>query len=198
VHEEAIRVLSTVISKNCKKFRDEMGISQQALARRAGLSKQTIVGIEAGRANPTVETLEVLADALGVSARALLTEMGNEVLFQAGGLVHWQEQGDISVRYLDQAYGSGYVQNAVIRLEARRGAARSRAGTRGMLRHCYVLEGRVELGPEGLTVEADEGDFLRFPGEGPHLFRALTSSALVFVVTTMPQLTSRGGGRLVF
>lgn len=185
-------VLATVIAKNSRRFRDDRGFSQSVLAKRAGLSKQTIVDIEAGRANPTVETLEVLAEALGVSARALISEMGNEVLFQSGELVHWQEQGVLAVRNLDQVYGSGYVYNAVIRLEAGRGAARSRAGTQGMLRHCYVLEGRVELGPEGRTVEANEGDFVRFPGEGPHLFQSITSAALVFVVTTTPQQSMRG------
>ena len=169
-------MLSAVIARNCRRFREEIGVSQHTLSRKSGLSKQTIVAVEAGRANPTVETLEVLAEALGVSVRVLLTEMGNEVLFQSGELVHWMEQGPLSVRSLDQVYGSGYVQNAVIKLEARRGAARSREGTRGMLRHCYVLAGRVELGPEGRTIEANEGDFVRFPGEGPHLFHAMTST----------------------
>ncbi|MGO1507145.1 MAG: helix-turn-helix domain-containing protein [Microbacterium sp.] len=186
--------LSTVIGKNSRRFRDDRGFSQSVLAKRAGLSKQTIVDIEAGRANPTVETLEVLAEALGVSSRALISEMGNEVLFQSGELVHWQDLGALAVRNLDQVYGSGYVYNAVIRLEAGRGAARSRSrsGTQGMLRHCYVLEGRVELGPEGRTIEAEEGDFVRFPGEGPHLFQSITSAALVFVVTTTPQQSMRG------
>lgn len=189
-------MLSAVIAKNCKRFRDEIALSQQALAKKAGLSKQTIVDVEAGRANPTVDTLEVLAEALEVSVRALLTEMGNEVLFQSGELVHWQDQGALAVRQLGQAFGSGYVQNDVIRLEHRKTARR--VGTRGMLRHCYLLEGEVELGPEGRTVHAKAGDFLRFPAEGPHLFQAVTPSALVLVVTTKPQLTSRGGGRVVF
>ncbi|MBK0422017.1 helix-turn-helix transcriptional regulator [Leucobacter sp. CSA2] len=161
------------------------------MAERSGLSKQTIVDIEAGRANPTIETLETLSEGLGVSVRALVSEMGNEVMFQSGELVHWQELGYAAVRSLDQVYGSGYVYNAVLRLEAARGAARPRSGARGVLRHCYVLEGRVELGPEGRTIEAGERDFVRFPGEGAHLFRAITPQALVFVVTTTPQASTR-------
>ncbi|MBO1900401.1 helix-turn-helix transcriptional regulator [Leucobacter weissii] len=183
--------ISSVIARNTKRFREDRGYSQAVLAGRAGLSKQTIIALEGGRSNPTIETLEVLAEALGVSARALISEMGNEVLLQSGELVHWQEQGGLAVRNLDQVYGSGYVYNAVIRLEARTGVVRPRAGTRGMLRHCYLIEGRAELGPEGRTVEADEGDFVRFPGEAPHLFRSITSSALIFVVTTMPQQSMR-------
>lgn len=184
--------VTAVIAKNSRRFRADRGLSQIALARLSGLSKQTIVDIESGRANPTIETLEALAEALNVSTRALISEMGNEVLFQAGGMARWEDQGAVTVRNLDQVYGSGYVYNAVIRLDARHGIARSRSGTKGMLRHCYVLEGRVELGPEGRTVDADEGDFVRFPGEGPHLFRAITMTALLFVVTTMPQQSLRG------
>lgn len=165
-----------------------------ALAHAAGLSKQTIIDIEAGRANPTADTLDALASALEVSVRALVTEMGHEVLLQRGESVNWQDQGGVGVRSLDRVYGSGYVYNAVVRLDARRGATHRRMGTPGMLRHCYVLEGRAELGPEGMTVHADEGDFVRFPGEGPHLFRSVTHSALLFVVTTTPQQSFRSGG----
>lgn len=183
--------ISSVIAHNCKRFREDTRLSQAALAEKSGLSKQTIVEVEAGRANPTIETLAALAEALGVSTRALISEMGSEVLFQSGGLVHWQEQGQLMVRNLDQVYGSGYVHNAVVRLETRKGAVRYLSGTRGMLRHCYVLEGSVELGPEGRTIRAEEGDFVRFPGEGPHLFQAITSSALLFVVTSKPQHSTR-------
>lgn len=184
--------MASILARNSKKFREDRGYSQAVLAKRAGLSKQTIVDMEAGRSNPTMETLEVLSDALGVSPRALISEMGAEVLFQSGEFVRWQDQGGLSLRSLDQVYGSGYVYNAVIRLEARRGPTRSRSGSRGLLRHCYVIEGRVELGPEGRTVQATDGDFVRFPGEGPHLFQALTATALVFVVTTAPQMSMRG------
>jgi len=184
--------ISSVVAKNTRRFRLDRGYSQLALARRAGLSKQTIIDIEAGRANPTMETLEELAFGLGVSPRALISEMGREVLFQAGEGAHWQDQGTLAVRNLDQVYGSGYVYNSVLRLEARRGPARTRGGTQGMLRHCYVVEGRAELGPEGRLVEGAEGDFIRFPGEGPHQFQAITSFALLFVVTTVPQVSMRG------
>lgn len=183
--------ISSVLARNVKKFRDDIKLSQAAVAHQAGLSKQTIVDIEAGRANPTVDTLETLAAALGVTIRALISEMGSEVLFQSGSLINWQEQGPLLVRSLDQVYGSGYVHNAVVRLETNLGTVRPLSGTRGMLRHCYVLEGTVELGPEGRTVQACEGDFVRFPGEGPHLFQSVTPSALLFVVTTKPQLSTR-------
>lgn len=41
-------------------------MSAAELARRAGLSKATLSGLEAGRANPTIETLDALARVLAV------------------------------------------------------------------------------------------------------------------------------------
>lgn len=186
--------MSSVIARNSKRFREDRNLSQAALAQQSGLSKQTILSLEAGRANPTIETLEALAEALEVSTRALISEMGSEVLFQSRDYARWHTQGLITVRSLDQIYGSGYVHNAVIRLDKDKGVVRSFSGTRGMLRHCYVIEGQVELGPEGRTVLADEEDFVRFPGEGAHLFQAISASTLLFVVTTTPQISSRASG----
>ncbi len=184
--------LGAVIAENCRRHRAHRGLSQAALAERAGLSKQTVVDIEVGRANPRLETLDLLAGALQVSVRALITEMGHEVLYQPIEVAQWHDQGPFIVRQLDQVYGSGYVNNAVLRLHADRGVIKTGTGTRGMLRHCYVLEGQVKLGPEDRTVEAGPGDFIRFPAEQVGIFHALTEQALVFVVTTTPQLSMRG------
>jgi len=61
------------IAKNIKKLRQEKGISQDRLSKLADLSLNTIVNIEAGNnLNPTIETLEKIAKALGVSIDELL------------------------------------------------------------------------------------------------------------------------------
>ncbi len=185
-----------IIARNARRFREESGQSIGGLARKAGLAKQTIVSIEGGHGNPTVQTLGELADALGVSIRALVSELGTEVLVHSGDSIRWEPQGGMQVRQLDQAFGSGYVVNNVLRLEAEQGPSRPRATTRGSLRHCYVLEGRVRLGPVGAPLVAEADDFVRFPGDAPHVFEAITPIALVFVCTTAPQLSMTGSDRL--
>jgi len=63
------------ITKNIKKLRQEMGISQDRLSKLADLSLNTIVNIEAGNnPNPTIETLQKIANALGVSLNKLIKE----------------------------------------------------------------------------------------------------------------------------
>ena len=46
--------------------RQQTGISQSELARRAGTSQSAVARIESGHTSPTVETLERLAGALGM------------------------------------------------------------------------------------------------------------------------------------
>ena len=68
-----------LVARNARRLRHELGLSLGELARRSRLAKQTIASVEAASGNPTVETLDRLADGLGVSVRALLTEFGSEL-----------------------------------------------------------------------------------------------------------------------
>ncbi len=56
-----------------KAFRVKRGLSQEALARQAGISRGYLLRLEAGRQDPTVGMLEKLAKALKVKVGALLT-----------------------------------------------------------------------------------------------------------------------------
>lgn len=56
------------IGSNVKKYRNKLGISQDALSKKANLAFHTVAKIEAGSTpNPTIDTVKKLADALGVS-----------------------------------------------------------------------------------------------------------------------------------
>ena len=60
------------IGKNIKKIRQEKGISQDRLSKRADLALNTIINIEPDESpNPTVETLQKIANALEVSIEEL-------------------------------------------------------------------------------------------------------------------------------
>ena len=58
--------------ENLRRIREKRGLSQRALADRAGVVKSTIYEAEVGRHIPRIQTLEKLADALGVSIVDLL------------------------------------------------------------------------------------------------------------------------------
>jgi DNA-binding XRE family transcriptional regulator len=54
--------------------RAEAGISQYRLAQLTGLSKQALSQLELGQSQPSWETVQALARALGVSCEAFLTD----------------------------------------------------------------------------------------------------------------------------
>lgn len=62
-----------VQSNKIKKLRENLGLSQEKLARLAEVSNNTIVNIEAGKQqNPTIETVKKIAKALDVPVEELI------------------------------------------------------------------------------------------------------------------------------
>jgi len=56
------------LSKNLKKLREQKGLSQDRLAKRADVANNTIIKIEQGEnMNPTLDTLKKITKALSVS-----------------------------------------------------------------------------------------------------------------------------------
>lgn len=81
-NEESAARLGTTL----RRMRNDRGLSQESLAYQAGITKNQLQLIEAGRStgrreaagpsNPRMATLVGLADVLGVSVAAMLTEAG--------------------------------------------------------------------------------------------------------------------------
>jgi XRE family aerobic/anaerobic benzoate catabolism transcriptional regulator len=61
-----------VLGANVREARQRAGLTQAELAQRAGLAQPAISLIEPGQANPTVQTLQQIADALGCALANLL------------------------------------------------------------------------------------------------------------------------------
>jgi transcriptional regulator with XRE-family HTH domain len=62
------------VGRNIKRLRDDLGLSQEALAFDCGLHRTYISGLERGVRNPTVIVLEKIATALKVPSSRLLEE----------------------------------------------------------------------------------------------------------------------------
>ena len=63
------------VGVNLRRFRQERGLSQEALAFECGLHRTYISGVERGVRNPTVLVLEEIASALKVPSARLLEEV---------------------------------------------------------------------------------------------------------------------------
>jgi transcriptional regulator with XRE-family HTH domain len=175
-----------MVGRNVRRFRQERQLSLGDLAKSAGLAKQTLANLENGTGNPTIETLLAVSEALGLGVTWLLTEWGTPVYVQRAAEAQWDTQAGCRVRTLDRTFGSGQVNTFVFELSGRGGEALP-ALPGGALHHVYVMHGVVIAGPSTQEVTLRKGDFIRFPGDVPHVFRATSPTAALHVVTTVPQ-----------
>lgn len=61
------------LGSRLQRLRQDLGISQEELADRAGIHRTYVSGVERGIRNPTVTVLEKLAAGLGVDLPTLVT-----------------------------------------------------------------------------------------------------------------------------
>ena len=70
----AVRAIRARLGAALRTMRERRRLTQEQLAERSGLSYKFIGEIERGLGNPTIETLDRLAEALGVGVSELLIE----------------------------------------------------------------------------------------------------------------------------
>jgi len=63
---------SIKLGKNIKRIREQKKMSQGDICRKLGLDRAYISNVEGGKGNPTLATIEKIAQALGVTSDELL------------------------------------------------------------------------------------------------------------------------------
>ena len=79
-----------MFSKRLQALRESVGFTQKELAQKVNLSQQTIDHYEKGRSNPSIDTINQLANIFGVSTDYLLGRTEFEV-FEPGSEYEWPE-----------------------------------------------------------------------------------------------------------
>ena len=163
-----------LIAASLRRERARSGLSLTGLARRAGIAKSTLSQLEAGTGNPSVETLWALAVALGVPFSSLVDPPRHRVeVIRAGqGLIVRSEESDYTATMLS-ADRPG-TQRDLYLIAGEPGTPRlSQPHMPGAVEHLVLSAGRAVAGPADDPVELAPGDYLRYPGDVPHVFRAL-------------------------
>lgn len=180
--------MNSVVSRNIQRIRTERKLSLAELARRAGVSKQTLSKIEQGQGNPTIGTLEEVARALSVRIGGLLTEWGSPVLLRRKADGQFIDKTQGPTRDLDQIYGSGYVRTQLLAVQSPLEQAADTTLSTGSLHQVYVIEGVVDIRYGTETVRLSEGDLLRFPADLEHTFGSAAGQGLLHITTTAPHV----------
>lgn len=158
------------MADNVRRLRQRAGLSQQALADAASLSRRMLVNIEKGDVNVSLNTLDRLADALGVLFYALIAPPDTEDSARIDERVWAGNSADSEARLLASKAARHAVElwswsmapGEVYAAEA------DPVGWHNMI---VVIEGRltVTLGDETFGITA--GDFRVFASSRPHGYR---------------------------
>lgn len=168
-------VLADVIGANVRRLRGERGLSLDALAAAADLSKGTVVAIEQHRSNPSVATLCGLAEALQVGLMTLLEP-------DAGPLVRhrtpseaielWATDTGSSARLLLGTDPPNAVELWTWTI-APGDSFEGSAHPRGTLETLHVTTGRLEVTVDTRSLVVATGDAVAFEGHVPHGYACL-------------------------
>jgi len=158
--------LSTHLAGNLRQLREARGLSQTALARKAGLPRATWTHLESGDANPTLTVLAAAAEALGVGIEELLAERAVEArLYRREGL-QTRTPGNARVRRLLPEPLPG---TEIERFELPPGGRFAGVPhTRGTREYLTCEAGALALTVGGARFELGPGDVVVFRGDQRH------------------------------
>ena len=174
--DQAFADVGDVIAANLRRLRTARRMSLATLAARADVAKATLANLEQGRGNPTIETLWSLALGLGVAFSDLL-EVRREtttvvVRAQQGARVRGSTPGgQLDLRLLDRVERGGLVEVFDLFLPAGTDHLGSPHGA-GVVERVFVHAGTVTVGPVSEPITLGPGDYARYSGDGPHVYRS--------------------------
>ena len=174
--DRAFGDVGEAIAANLHRLRTARRMSLATLAARADVAKATLANLEQGRGNPTIETLWSLALGLGVAFSDLLEDRRETttvvVRAQQGARVRGSTPGGkLDLRLLDRIERGGLVEVFAMSLPAGTEHLGSPHGS-GVVERVFVFAGTITVGPASETITLGPGDFARYGGDGPHVYRS--------------------------
>ena len=161
--------LPTNLADNIRALRESRGLSQQQMAKIAGVPRPTWAHLESGAANPTMSVMVRIADALQVRIEELLGPPRAAARLYAAGTLPARKRGAVTVRQLLPDTVAGL---SLERMELPPGAAMTGIPhTPGTREYLTCESGEVELTAAGETWRLGAGDVVVFRGDQKHGYR---------------------------
>nr|HEX4318579.1 XRE family transcriptional regulator [Kofleriaceae bacterium] len=172
------------LADNIKSLREARGLSQQQIAKLAGIPRATWTHLESGGANPTLAVLVKVANALQVRVDELLGSPHSPARHLRADELVVRRRGDVAIRKLLPEPLPGLdLERMVLPPGARMAGVPHTPGTREYL---TCERGVVELAVAGERYRLAEGDVVTFRGDQRHGYHnpgtqtAVAYSAIAF------------------
>lgn len=167
--EQPVEVIK-IVAANLTQLRSQQRLSLSELAERSGVAKATLSELEAGRGNPTLETLWNLSAGLQVSFSDLVSAPPVEDVRVAriADIPTLGAPGE-HARLLDRLHLQAVVE--VFHLVAAPGTDRlSPPHGPKVTEALLVVKGQLLSGPEDQARLLTQGDLIYFPADQPHRY----------------------------
>ncbi len=158
--------MSGDLSRNLRQLRESRGLTQQQMAKLAGLPRATWTNLESGDANPTLSVLHKVALALSVTLEELLSSPRSSGRFYPRGALPVRQKGAATLRRLlpDPIPGM-----EIDRMELPAGVRISGTPhTPGTHEYLTCETGELVLHVGGRTFSLSPGDVVAFRGDQRH------------------------------
>jgi transcriptional regulator with XRE-family HTH domain len=176
------------LADNIKALRTARGLSQQQIAKAAGVPRATWTHLESGAANPTLAVLVKAANALQVRLDELLATPSPSARHLRASELPVRQRGEVTVRkLLPESLPGLDLERMVLPPGARMTGVPHTPGTREYL---TCERGTVELAVAGERYRLAEGDVVMFRGDQRHGYHnpgtqtAVAYSAIAFAPLT--------------
>jgi XRE family transcriptional regulator, regulator of sulfur utilization len=172
------------LADNIRALRETRGLSQQQIAKAAGIPRATWTHLESGGANPTLTVLIKVANALQVRLDELLAPAHPPVRYLRAGDLPTRQRGQVAIRkWIPESLPGLDLERMVLPPGARMAGVPHTPGTREYL---TCERGTVELAVAGERFTLAEGDVVSFRGDQRHGYHnpggatAIAYSAIAF------------------
>lgn len=176
------------LADNIKAMREARGLSQQQIAKAAGIPRATWTHLESGAANPTLAVLIKVAAALQVRLDELLAQPRQPARFLKADELPTRTRGQVAIRKLLPEPLPGLdLERMVLPPGGRMAGVPHTPGTREYL---TCERGTVELAVAGERYTLAEGDVVSFRGDQRHTYfnpgstTSVAYSAIAFAPTS--------------
>jgi transcriptional regulator with XRE-family HTH domain len=160
--------IATRLARNLQQLREARGLTQQQMAKLAGMPRATWTHLESGDGNPTLGVLYRAAQALGVSIEELIAEPKAALRHYPAGSLPTRGPGDATVRKLLPDPIPGMEMDRIeLPPKGRMPGAPHTPGTREYL---TCERGRLALVVGGQRWELSPGDVVVFRGDQKHSY----------------------------
>ncbi|MCJ8344146.1 helix-turn-helix domain-containing protein [bacterium] len=160
------------LAKNIENFRKQKSLSQNEIAKLANIPRTTWTHLESGTANPSLDTLIKVSNALQISLDELISEpsKGEYQLFKAEEMTSsLKSSGAVEVfKLLPKAIAGVQLE----RFEMQTGALlKGIPHQKGSVEYLVCIQGSITIHVAGSPFHLEKGDVFVFEGDQPHSYK---------------------------